>query len=147
MTYNKLVNGEIVPMSAEEISQRQAEEAAWIAVKLAQILTAYRDKMALVYTYKGVPIKLTDGARADLTALYFSVLMNQSIPNATVMANWQENGYETLQITAGDLRTDGHQFAEHRQKCFTAHDTVKANLVNYTTEQQIQGAFDAAYAA
>lgn len=29
MSYTKLVNGEIVPMSAEEIAQRQAEEQAW----------------------------------------------------------------------------------------------------------------------
>jgi polyhydroxyalkanoate synthesis regulator phasin len=31
MTYTKLVNGEPVPMTASEISQRQAEEAAWEA--------------------------------------------------------------------------------------------------------------------
>lgn len=29
MSYTKLVNGEEVPMSAEEIAQRQAEEQAW----------------------------------------------------------------------------------------------------------------------
>lgn len=33
MTYNKLVNGEIVPMTAEEIAARQAEEAVYLAEK------------------------------------------------------------------------------------------------------------------
>ena len=33
MTYNKLVNGEVVPMTAEEITQRQSEEAAWVIKK------------------------------------------------------------------------------------------------------------------
>jgi hypothetical protein len=30
MTYTKLVNGEPVPMNAQEIAERQAEEAAWL---------------------------------------------------------------------------------------------------------------------
>ena len=29
MTYNKLVNGEVIPMTAEEIAARQTEEQAW----------------------------------------------------------------------------------------------------------------------
>jgi hypothetical protein len=31
MTYTKLVNGEPIPMTAQEIAERQAEEAAWEA--------------------------------------------------------------------------------------------------------------------
>lgn len=110
-------------------------------------VTLYRDEKAGVFVYKDIPMKLTDGARADLTALYFSVVLNQAIPDETVMAQWQERGYPVLPITAGDLRADGHKFSEHRQKCFTAAGTVKANLQNYTTAEQIKAAFDTAYNA
>jgi hypothetical protein len=33
MTYNKLVNGEIIPMTAQEIADRQAEEGAFVIAK------------------------------------------------------------------------------------------------------------------
>lgn len=33
MTYNKLVNGEVIPMTPEEIAERQAEEQAYLAGK------------------------------------------------------------------------------------------------------------------
>ena len=124
------------------IRDKTSEE---IIAERTPILEAYRDEKALVYTYKGVPMKLGDGARADLTALYFTVLVNQAIPDETVMADWQEEGYDPLPITAGDLRTDGFKFAEHRQKCFTASATVKPDLSDYVTEQAIKDALDAAY--
>ena len=33
MTYNKLVNGEVIAMTEAEIAERQAEEAAWVIKK------------------------------------------------------------------------------------------------------------------
>ncbi len=109
------------------------------------IVTSYRDEKAGVFVYKNVPMKLTDGARADLTALYFTALLNQSIPNETVLAEWQERGYEAIHLTAGDLRADGDKFMQHRQKCFTAASVVKASINDYTTAEEIKTAFDEAY--
>lgn len=107
------------------------------------LLKSYRDQKAETYTYKGVPLTLKDGQRADLSALYFSVLIDQNIPNSQVMAEWQEPGYDTLNITAGDLRTDGQTIFNHRQKCFTAYNAIKNN--EFTTIEQMEGAFDTAY--
>lgn len=44
MTYNKLVNGEIVPMSPQEIAERQAEEAAFELAKSARDKLEKRNK-------------------------------------------------------------------------------------------------------
>jgi hypothetical protein len=33
MTYTKMVNGQSIEMTAEEIAERQAEEAAWLAAR------------------------------------------------------------------------------------------------------------------
>lgn len=113
--------------------------------QLENHLIDYRDKRALVYTYKGVPMRLTDGARADLTAVYYMVLLDTAINDDQVMMDWQEEGHDNLPITANMLRTDGHKFAEHRQKCFTAAKTVKANLADFSTFEELEAAFDKAY--
>lgn len=115
------------------------------AEKIAH-LNAYRDARALIFTYKSVPMKLGDGARADLLAMYFVVMQNPALPGNMVMAQWQEEGYETIQITAGDLRTDGMEFFDHRQKCFSACDAVKSAIEGLTTFENIEEAFDEAYA-
>ena len=60
---------------------------------------------------------------------------------------WQEAGYESLNITAGDMRTDGIDLMNHRQKCFTAASVVHAahDLEPFQDKQSIETAFDAAF--
>lgn len=105
-------------------------------------LKQYRDFRATRFEYKGIIMNLHDGARADLTALYFSVLLNPAIPNETVMAKWQEPGFPTLDLTAGDLRNDGPAIMQHRQNVWTAYDAVKDQIFN--SIEDLEAAFDAA---
>lgn len=57
MTYNKLVNGEVIAMTEAEIAERQAEEAAWVikkakddklAKRQAALATKWPDPFALL---------------------------------------------------------------------------------------------------
>jgi len=136
---------EIFEGKAYEVLSIRDKTREELNAELIPLIASYRDEKALTYVYKSVPMKLGDGARADLIALYFTAVLNPAIPDATVMANWQEEGYDTLPITAGDLRADGLEFMNHRQKCFTAGDVVKTNVEDYTTAQEIRDAIDAAY--
>lgn len=104
-----------------------------------------RDEKALNFAYKGIVMKLADGARADISAVYFSVVLDTNIPDETVMMVWQESGYDPLPITAGDLRSDGALFMQHRQACFTAATQVDTSGID--TEEDLEAAFDAAYNA
>lgn len=126
------------------IEERQAEDQRWLSQELPkQVLIAlkeYRDEKSGTYLYKGVPIKLTP----DLTTIYFAVLLDQNIPDEQVMAAWQEDGYDTINITAGDLRMDGKAMIEHRQKWWTAFDVVKGG--SYESIEDAIEAFDAAIA-
>lgn len=110
-------------------------------------ISTYRDFKAINYPYNGIVMRLTDGARADLTAVYFVVQSDQTIPNDQVMMVWQEDNYDDLNITAGMLRADGLTFMAHRQKCFSAASSVRATheQTPYTSVESIETAFDAAY--
>lgn len=117
--------------------------------EILEHISIYRDLKAENFIYKTITMKLTDGARADITAVYFSVVLNTSIPDATVMMNWQEEGQTSLPITAGDLRADGTSFMTHRQKCFTAAGIVKATheTTPYASFSAVETAFEDAYSA
>ena len=117
-----------------------------VALKEAH-LANYRDKKASTYTYRAVPMQLGVGARHDLSTLYLTALADSSILDSTVMAVWQEDGYSDLNITAKNLRDDGATIMGHYQKCWAVHSIVKARLSDYNTPAEIEGAFDAAYAA
>lgn len=60
--------------------------------------------------------------------------------------DWKtKNGFVTL--TPEQVTAIGVAVRAHVKKCFSAEATVLPNIGNYTTEQQIKDAFDAAYAA
>ena len=108
-------------------------------------LKEYRDEQASTYVYRGVPMKLTAVSKDDLTTIYFAVLFDPTIPDETVMAAWQEDGYDTLYITAGDLRADGKDIIAHRQKAWSVYNQIKGQT--FDTIEDAKSAFDAAMEA
>lgn len=56
MTYTKLVNGEIVPMTPEEIASRQAEEATWQSGMVARENDYIRETRRTAYIYESDPV-------------------------------------------------------------------------------------------
>jgi hypothetical protein len=82
MTYNKLVNGEVVPMTAQEIAERQAEEAAWLAEKPEK---EWQARMAA--TDAKIPRyveDLIDGVQSALQAS--GVTLSNHVPDALMTA-------------------------------------------------------------
>lgn len=98
-------------------------DAQEVAIQTA--LKAERDKLSTTFVFRGVPMSLHDGARADLIALYFTAVMDAGIVDDVAMAHWQEPGHDTLVLTAGDLRAHGRNFMAVRQAGFTAYDLTK----------------------
>jgi len=136
-----------VELAEGEITTINAQKAAKKAQTVTDYIKTYRDEKAETFLYKDVPMRLNDGARADLTAMFFTVVLNTAIPDAQVMLNWQESGYDNLPITAKMLRDDGMMIAGHRQKCFTAADIVTTahKETPYTSIKAVKTAFDTAY--
>lgn len=82
MTYNKLVNGQIVPMTEAEIAARQAEEAAWLAEKP---MKEWQARMAA--TDSKVPRYIEDLIDGVQSALQSSgVALSAHIPDALLTA-------------------------------------------------------------
>jgi len=144
---DKLVedNG-LVEVTDAEVSKIQSSIEA---SNVADALSSLRDEKAINYPYKGIVMRLSDGARTDLTAVYSVVAINQAIPDDMVMMNWQEDGYDNLPITAGDFRADGLKFMQHRQDCFTAAKIVtqKHKETPFKSLIDLEKAFDEAYSS
>lgn len=131
--YNKLVNGEIVPMTAQEIAERQAEEAAANSARLEAHLPAYRYKRENEgITVSGVTIPTDIATRTNLLG---AKGLNTSIKWKTA------SGFVLL--SAEQISAIATAVGQHVQKCFDAESEVDAS--QYTTTEQIEAAFDAAY--
>ena len=123
---------------AKEVADKTAYDSD--PQRLVEALSAIRDRHAETFTYRGVVMRLEDGARADLTALYFQAKTDEAIPDTQIMAVWQEKGFDPLPITAGDLRADGHLFSQHRQKCFAV--AAALNPSDYETIEELESAYE-----
>lgn len=133
----KLVNGELVDLTPQEIAARQAEEAANNTTALAAHLPAYRyQKENGGITVGGVTIQTDIATRTNLLG---AKALNTSI-------KWKTpNGFVTL--TAQQISDIANAVGLHVQKCFDAEATVLEDIANYTTKQEIEDAFDTAYSA
>lgn len=136
-TYNKMVNGEEVPMTDAEILQRQAEEAAFAREQLAAFLPAYRyQRENAGITVGGVLVQTDLGSRTNLL----------EAKGLGTSIKWKTpNGFVTLR--AEQIAAIASAVGAHRQKCFDAEAVVEANISEYATTQEIQEAFDNAYSA
>jgi hypothetical protein len=80
-------------------------------------------------------------------------LIGGAVTRAVVQNNdalahpYYPTGGGSVSLTNAQYKTLGLAIAEHVQKCLDAEATVQAAIGNYTTEQQIKDAFDAAYSA
>lgn len=93
-------------------------------------LVAQRDYRAAHYPYKGILLRLSEAkAMNQLSTLFLLCLANPSIPDAQVMADWQEEEGD-IQITAGDLRADGMGILGNYQKAWSVFRTLKTQSFN-----------------
>jgi hypothetical protein len=133
----KLVNGELVDLTQEEIDARNAETSATQAQAITDHIKTYRrTKENGGLTVSGVTIQTDTETRASLLG---AVQLNTSI-------DWKTpNGFVTL--TAQQISAIATAVGQHVQKCFTAEKTVSEahEQTPYESIQAIETAFDNAY--
>lgn len=131
----KLVDGELVDMTAEEIAAREAEEQSNFEKQKKSHLAAYRyKKVNGGIVVSGAHVQTDTEARANILG---AVSLGASI-------NWKtKSGFVTL--TAQQISDIATAIGQHVQKCFDAEKNVLENIDSYDTLQAIETAFDNAY--
>lgn len=133
----KLVNGELVDLTQEEIDARNAEQSAGEAKAITDRIKAYRrEKENGGITVSNVTVQTDVESRASLLG---AVQLNTSI-------DWKtDTGFVTL--TAAQISAIATAVGQHVQKCFSAEKTVTEahEQTPYESIQAIETAFDNAY--
>ena len=133
----KLVNGELIDLTPQEITARQNEESAYRTSQVQAYLPAYRyQRENAGITVGGVTIPTDIATRTNLLG---AKALNTSI-------TWKTpNGFVLL--TAEQIAAISTAVGQHVQKCFDAEAVVLSNLHLYTNQAQVEAAFDTAYSA
>lgn len=133
----KLVNGELVDLTQDEIDARNAETAATEAEAITDHIKAYRRiKENGGLTISGVTVQTDTESRANILG---AAQLNTSI-------DWKTpNGFVTL--TAQQISDIATAVGSHVQKCFSAEKTVAEAHAQtpYQSKDAIETAFDNAY--
>jgi hypothetical protein len=144
MTYNKLVNGEIVPMSQSEIAARQTEEAAWKTVKITDHITEYGSKFEQgPFTFNGFTEDgMEEHRRNAKETIDFLRELGDAAPK-TIPWNSPAHGVQviTLDTLLGWLMGVG----ERRFKRFAAQTALKSDADKYKTTTEVESAFKEVY--
>lgn len=133
----KLVNGELVDLTQEEIAARNAEQSATEAQAITARIQAYRrEKENGGITVSGVTVQTDVESRASLLGA----------KELGVSIDWKTDaGFVTL--TATQISAIATAVGTHVQKCFSAEKTVtEAHAATpYTSISAVETAFDNAY--
>lgn len=137
--YNKLVNGEVIPMTPEEISFRQAEEAAHIEKLVRNHILQFRYQREVGgVPYLGKTIQTDRETRAN----WIGILINaQSDPNYTVTWKTMDGSfavYNAAEAVDAALTVSGHV-----QKCFDAESAISGQT--FESIEAVEAAFNEAY--
>lgn len=137
--YNKLVNGEVIPMTEAEIAERQAEETQAQENTLNGYLPQYRFKREVGgVSYLGKTIQTDRETRAN----WIGILINaQSNPAYTV--TWKTSDGSFAHYSANEAIGAALKVSDHVQKCFDAESQLENESFN--NKNQIEAAFEQAY--
>lgn len=139
----KLVNGELVDLTPQEITAREAEEALSNSKQLEKFLPAYRfEREVGGFQVLGLTIPSDEKTERRIIGARVKAEANPSY----VIQDWTtDGGLTSTTLTAEMIIAISDAFDAHIQKCFTAMVSVRENISNYTTAEQIKTAFDTAY--
>lgn len=131
-----------VELTAAEIAQRQADEAAY-AQDEAQAInlhkSAYRKKReAEGITYMSKVVDTDMGAQIKLTPIYVKA---SATPSFTI--NWRTQDGSWLSLNQTEFLAMADAILLHIQKCFQAQEILNGNT--YESIEAVEAAFDAAY--
>lgn len=137
----KLVNGQLVNLTPEEITARESEIAANNTAKVLAYIPAYRDKRLYEgITVSGVSVG-TDSQTVDRLHKAYDALKEF---NPDGVKNWKsENRF--VQLNKTQIGALLQAIDAHMQACFDAEAAITGQT--FTTTAQVEAAFDAAYSA
>lgn len=135
----KLVNGQLVDLTDDEILARQSEEVAAVSEALDAYKSIYRDQKILEgITVSGVTIGGDDTTQNRLMAA--RILAKE---DASYTVNWKSsNGFVSLNAAQVIVLADA--LRDHVQKCFDAENSLTGS---YATILEVESAFDTAYSS
>lgn len=135
----KLVNGELVDLTQDEINERQTEAGLYQADKVAKHIIDYRYKREVggVY-YLGKTIQTDRESRAN----WIGVLINaQANPNYTVA--WKTSDGSFAEYDANEAIGAALAVSAHVQKCFDAEAKMAGQT--FLSQTDVETAFENYY--
>lgn len=133
----KLVNGELVDLTPEEIAARQAEEAATQAAQIAAHLPAYREQVIKNgFTLHGIPFK---GDDTTMLRLAGARIRAESDPD--FVTKWGG----IVPLTAAQIIAASDAMANLTNKAFEAFGELSGQ--KFTSIEELETAFNEAMEA
>jgi hypothetical protein len=137
--YNKLVNGEVVPMTEQEIAERQAEEAQARDNALNGYLPQYRFKREVGgVLYLGKTIQTDRETRAN----WIGILINAQA-NANYTVAWKTSDGSFAEYDASEAIGAALAVSDHVQKCFDAEAEMAGQT--FLSQTDVETAFENYY--
>ncbi len=138
--YVRSVNGELVPLTEQEILDRKNEESAFKIKMLEEFIVEYAQSIDnSAFTYQG----FTEDGNSDQRRAAKEVVdfLRELGPNAPVQLTW-DGTYGPQTVTLQKLLGWLLGVGIRRQKRFTVQVLLKQNIASYNSVEEVRGAFD-----
>lgn len=135
----KLVNGELVDLSQDEINERQADESFYQAAKVAKHITDYRYQREVAgVSYLGKTIQTDRESRAN----WIGVLINAQANPAYTVA-WKTSDGSFAHYDANEAIGAALAVSDHVKKCFDAEEKMTGQT--FLSQEDVETAFENHY--
>lgn len=137
----KLVNGELIDLTQDEINERQTDEGLYQTAKVAKHIIDYRYQREVGgVSYLGKTIQTDRESRAN----WIGILINaQANPNYTVA--WKTSDGSFAEYDANEAIGAALAVSAHVQKCFDAEAEMAGQT--FADVRSVEDAFDSLYKA
>lgn len=135
----KLVNGELVDLTQDEINERQADESFYQAAKVAKHITDYRYQREVAgVSYLGKTIQTDRESRAN----WIGILINSQANPAYTVA-WKTSDGSFAHYDANEAIGAALAVSDHVKKCFDAEEKMTGQT--FLSQEDVETAFENHY--
>lgn len=135
----KLVNGELVDLTQDEINERQSEDGLYQAAKVAKHVIDYRYQREVGgVSYLGKTIQTDRESRAN----WIGILINAQA-NAAYTVAWKTSDGSFSKYDANEAIGAALAVSDHVKKCFDAEEKMSGQT--FLSETDVETAFENYY--
>ena len=135
----KLVNGELVDLSQDEINERQADDSLYQEAKVAKHITDYRYQREVAgVSYLGKTIQTDRESRAN----WIGILINAQANPAYTVA-WKTSDGSFAHYDANEAIGAALAVSDHVKKCFDAEEKMTGQT--FLSQEDVETAFENHY--